>query len=447
MSVALRLSRGGSKKRPFFRIVAADIRSPRDGRFIERLGTYNPMKNKDDPQRITLNVERIKYWLSVGAKPTQRVQKFLANEKLADKPVVYEQTKQNKPRKKTLEKIKAKEEKEKSKQDMEKAADAAPQPAAADKPAEAAPQPAAADKPAEAAPQPAATDKPAEAAPQPAAADKPAEAAPQPAAADKPAEAAPQPAAADKPAEAAPQPAAADKPAEAAPQPAAADKPAEAAPQPAAADKPAEAAPQPAAADKPAKPHLSPLPRINQLKVKIMVKKNNDKRQAINKKAKQKSIVVAKFGKTFGLEGKLLIHSYFTSQLDILNFDKFSVDQKEEILIQLEKKNKKIYAKIANIETVEEAKVFTGKLIFLNKKYLPKLKPNQFYFSELEQMNVLIDKKKVGYVKHVYNHGAGEYLEIKCENDELLVPFNFDHIEKINPKKKELYLSKKYYEI
>ena len=84
MSVALRLSRGGSKKRPFFRIVAADIRSPRDGRFIERLGTYNPMKNKDDPQRITLNVERIKYWLSVGAKPTQRVQKFLANEKLAD---------------------------------------------------------------------------------------------------------------------------------------------------------------------------------------------------------------------------------------------------------------------------------------------------------------------------------------------------------------------------
>ena len=62
-------------------------------------------------------------------------------------------------------------------------------------------------------------------------------------------------------------------------------------------------------------------------------------------------------------------------------------------------------------------------------------------------MNVLIDKKKVGYVKHVYNHGAGEYLEIKCENNELLVPFNFDHIEKINPKKKELYLSKKYYEI
>ena len=182
MSVALRLSRGGSKKRPFFRIVAADIRAPRDGRFLERLGTYNPMKNKDDPQRITLNIERIKYWLSVGARPTERVQKFLANEKLADKPIVHQQTKQDKPRKKTLEKIKANEEKVKAKQDMEKAAEAAPQPTATDKPADAAPQPDAAD----AAPQPAATDKPADAAPQPDAADKPADAAPQTATADKP---------------------------------------------------------------------------------------------------------------------------------------------------------------------------------------------------------------------------------------------------------------------
>ena len=174
MSVALRLSRGGSKKRPFFRIVAADIRAPRDGRFLERLGTYNPMKNKDDPQRITLNIERIKYWLSVGAKPSERVQKFLANEKLAEKPIIYEQTKQDKPRKKTLEKIKAKEEKDKAKIEMEKAAEVAPQPAATDKPVEATSQPAATDKPAEATSQPAATDKPAEATPQPAA-DKPTE--------------------------------------------------------------------------------------------------------------------------------------------------------------------------------------------------------------------------------------------------------------------------------
>ena len=121
MSVSLRLSRGGSKKRPYYRIVAADIRSPRDGRYIERLGTYNPMKQKNDPERISLNVERIKYWLSVGAKPTDRVTKFLANEGLAKKPSIPKQTKQDKPKKKTLEKLKAKEEKLKSKQEVKNA--------------------------------------------------------------------------------------------------------------------------------------------------------------------------------------------------------------------------------------------------------------------------------------------------------------------------------------
>ena len=126
MSVSLRLSRGGSKKRPFFRIVAADIRSPRDGKYLERLGTYNPMKTKDDPERINLNIERIKYWLSVGAKPTDRVTKFLAKEGLAKKPVIQKQTKQDKPKKKTLEKIKAKEEKLKSKKDLGNAAQNAP---------------------------------------------------------------------------------------------------------------------------------------------------------------------------------------------------------------------------------------------------------------------------------------------------------------------------------
>ena len=118
MSVSLRLSRGGSKKRPYYRIVAADIRSPRDGRYLERLGTYNPMKQKNDPERISLNVERIKYWLSVGAKPTDRVTKFLANEGLAKKPSIPKQTKKDKPKKKTLEKLKAKEEKLKTKQEV-----------------------------------------------------------------------------------------------------------------------------------------------------------------------------------------------------------------------------------------------------------------------------------------------------------------------------------------
>ena len=153
MSVSLRLSRGGSKKRPFFRIVAADIRAPRDGRYIERLGTYNPMREKDDPERVNLNLERIKYWLSVGAKPTERVTGFLAKEGLLKKPEIPKQTKQDKPKKKTLEKLKAKEEKLKAKEEMEKAVENVPDAQAQEaksevKPTEAA-SPPAEDKPAE----------------------------------------------------------------------------------------------------------------------------------------------------------------------------------------------------------------------------------------------------------------------------------------------------------
>ena len=77
MALKIRLSRGGAKKQPFYRIVVADSRSPRDGRFIERLGTYNPMVAKDSENRITLKEERIKYWLSQGAKPSDRVARFL----------------------------------------------------------------------------------------------------------------------------------------------------------------------------------------------------------------------------------------------------------------------------------------------------------------------------------------------------------------------------------
>lgn len=77
MSVALRLARGGQKKRPYYRIVATDKRNARDGKFIEKIGTFNPMLAKDNPQRITLVEDRIKYWLSVGAQPSERVHSFL----------------------------------------------------------------------------------------------------------------------------------------------------------------------------------------------------------------------------------------------------------------------------------------------------------------------------------------------------------------------------------
>ncbi|MGK6355514.1 30S ribosomal protein S16 [Sphingomonas sp. DT-207] len=77
MALSMRLSRGGSKKRPYYRIVVADARSPRDGKFIEKIGTYNPLLAKDSPERIKLDADRAKHWLSVGAQPTDRVLRFL----------------------------------------------------------------------------------------------------------------------------------------------------------------------------------------------------------------------------------------------------------------------------------------------------------------------------------------------------------------------------------
>jgi small subunit ribosomal protein S16 len=77
MAIALRLSRGGAKKRPYYRIVAADNRRPRDGKYLEQIGTYNPLLAKDDPERVKLNEERARYWLGVGAQPSDRVLRFL----------------------------------------------------------------------------------------------------------------------------------------------------------------------------------------------------------------------------------------------------------------------------------------------------------------------------------------------------------------------------------
>lgn len=78
----IRLARGGAKKRPYYQIVVADSRSPRDGKFIERVGSYNPLLGKDSPDRIKLKSERITEWLSKGAQPTDRVARFLSNEGL-----------------------------------------------------------------------------------------------------------------------------------------------------------------------------------------------------------------------------------------------------------------------------------------------------------------------------------------------------------------------------
>ena len=86
MAIALRLSRGGAKKRPYYRIVAADSRSPRDGKYLEQIGTYNPLLAKDDAKRVVLNEDRARYWLGVGAQPSDRVLRFLDAAGIKERP-------------------------------------------------------------------------------------------------------------------------------------------------------------------------------------------------------------------------------------------------------------------------------------------------------------------------------------------------------------------------
>ena len=86
MAIALRLSRGGNKKRPYYRIVVADSRSPRDGKYLEQVGTYNPLLAKDDENRVRLIEDRVRYWLGVGAQPTDRVLRFLDAAGIKERP-------------------------------------------------------------------------------------------------------------------------------------------------------------------------------------------------------------------------------------------------------------------------------------------------------------------------------------------------------------------------
>jgi small subunit ribosomal protein S16 len=139
MSVRLRLARGGTKKRPIYRLVATEASSPRDGRFLEKLGTYNPLLPSDAERRVVLNEERIRYWLGTGAKPSDRVARFLDSAGITENTVHWRGTG------KRAEEIEAKK--------AEAAAEAAknaPAPAPAAEPAAEAAKPAAKAEPAEA---------------------------------------------------------------------------------------------------------------------------------------------------------------------------------------------------------------------------------------------------------------------------------------------------------
>ncbi len=130
MALKIRLARGGAKKRPFYRVVVADTRAPRDGRFIEKIGTFNPLLAKDDAARVTLDIERAKHWLGVGALPTDRVARFLTD------AGVYSRSARNNPEK-AKPKAKAQERLEAARMAAEEAEAAAK--AAAEAPAEEAP--------------------------------------------------------------------------------------------------------------------------------------------------------------------------------------------------------------------------------------------------------------------------------------------------------------------
>ena len=110
MSLKIRLARGGAKKRPFYSIVVADSRSPRDGRFIERVGTYNPMLERGAADRVTLKEERIRHWLGVGAQPTERVARFFGDAGIAGKVEIKETPIKSAPKAKAQERAKAAEE-------------------------------------------------------------------------------------------------------------------------------------------------------------------------------------------------------------------------------------------------------------------------------------------------------------------------------------------------
>ena len=170
MSLKIRLSRAGAKKRPFYRVVVADTRSPRDGRFLERLGTYDPMLPKDHPERVRLKEERIRHWLGVGATPSDRVARFLGAAEIIPIPAQRNNPQKAQPKAKAVEREAARA--EKAAAAAEAQAEAAPEPIAE----EAAPEEAPAE---EAAPEEAAVEEaPAEeaaaeeAAPEDAAADE-----------------------------------------------------------------------------------------------------------------------------------------------------------------------------------------------------------------------------------------------------------------------------------
>jgi len=119
----IRMSRAGAKKRPVYKIVVADSRKPRDGRFIEKVGFFNPLLPKDKKERLSLDIERIKYWLEKGARPSDRIARFLGEANVIPKPAQKNNPIKAKPKKKAQERLAAAEEAKKAAEEAKKAAE------------------------------------------------------------------------------------------------------------------------------------------------------------------------------------------------------------------------------------------------------------------------------------------------------------------------------------
>lgn len=160
MSVSIRLSRGGAKKRPYYKIVVANSRAPRDGKYLEQIGTYNPVLAKDDENRVRLNEDRVRYWIGVGAQPTDRVARMLDKAGIKERAATVN-PKKGEPGQKAKDRAEEKAEKLREAEEAAKAAAAAP---AEEAPAEEAPaeEAAAEEAPAEEAPAAEATEEQAE---------------------------------------------------------------------------------------------------------------------------------------------------------------------------------------------------------------------------------------------------------------------------------------------
>ena len=160
-------------------------------------------------------------------------------------------------------------------------------------------------------------------------------------------------------------------------------------------------------------------------------------------------LVVGKFLKTYGVKGHIKVESFLSNKKDIKNFRKFYLENKEPIKLDFLKEISGIFlCKINSIDLTNEVKKYAGKLIFVEKKELPKLEKDNFYFFQIEGLNVKVKNKTIGKVLTVNNHGAGDYIEIQIYNKKnslWLVPYNKFHVKIINIKENYIELNKVYY--